>query len=204
MKKSVYEKGRYTAITSKAVGIASQITSKISIKTPNIYDNKKTINVIALWDTGATGSCISGYYAKQLGLVPTDFQDSYGVGGLCRVPVYDIVVDLNDYVKGINLVVSEAKLNKYDGGPDHSEIGFLIGMDIISQGDFFVGQYKEEDNKNKTMFSFRFPSAQDPTDYLEEIREYNNSKIVEINKTKNQINKRNYKRYVSKISKKHR
>lgn len=137
-------------------------------------------------------------------MIPTDFQDSYGVGGYQRVPVYDVVIDLNEYVKDIHLVVTEAVLNKYDGGPKYSDIGFLIVMNIISRGDLFVGQFRDNDDLCKTMFSFRFPSAQDPTDYLQEINDYNNTKLLEKKKNIVLNNKAKNREYINRISRKKR
>lgn len=174
VKHNIYGKGiPYSAYTKKYNSHVSQMTSEVKIRTSENYEEQKEITVLALWDTGATGSCISKCMAEELGLVPSTFEDSYGVSGLERVPVYDVIVDLNDHVKGFHLLVSEAKLNKRDGGSSKSELGFLLGMDIIGLGDFFTGHYINENGVQCSMFSFRFPSANDPTDYLQEIVEYN-------------------------------
>ena len=185
MNNSIYGKGvKYNATTIKASGVAKQLLSPIKIRTPDVYEEKREETVIALWDTGATGSCISKCFAEKLGLKPSDFQNSFGVNGLHRVPAYDIIIDLNQYVRNIHLVVAEANLNKVDGGPPNSEIGFLLGMDVICKGDFFTGQFKDKDGVRKSMFSFRLPTALSPTDYLKEIQDYN--RIVEEQNRKQQ------------------
>ena len=187
MNNSIYGKGiQYNATTLKANGVANQITSRITIRTPEVYEERREETVFALWDTGATGSCISKCFAEKLGLKPTDFQNSFGVNGLHKVPVYDIIIDLNQYVRNIRLVVAEANLNKVDGGSPDSEIGFLIGMDVIRNGDFFTGQFKDKDGICKSMFSFRFPTALSPTDYLKEIQDFNKM-ISEQNRQQQQM-----------------
>ncbi len=132
------------------------------------YQKKNVIKVNALWDTGAMRSCISKCMALKLGLFPTDYSKAYGIGGENRTEVYDILVNLNSAVKNIPLQVSCGKLHRDDGGSPFSEIGFLVGMDIIGMGDFFTGLYAGENKVPCTMMSFRFPSALHPVDYLED------------------------------------
>ncbi|MBR6409930.1 MAG: hypothetical protein IKS35_00900 [Clostridia bacterium] len=166
------------------------MTSVIKVHTSENYDTEKALDVLALWDTGATRSCITKCVAEELGLIPSTYKDSYGVSGVERVPVYDIIVDINESVKGIHLLVAEAKLNKNDGGSPNSDLGFLLGMDVIGLGDFFTGHYMNESNLPCSMFSYRFPSANDSTDYLQEIREYNR----EVQKKQTQNNRSNFVR----------
>lgn len=187
MKKSVYQNRVYNATTIKYPVLTNQICTPIVVNTPEAMGEQKAIQVLGLWDTGATGSCISKKYADELGLKPVEFRDTYGVGGsIERVPVYEILIDLNKDVKNIRVFVGEARLHREDGGPSNSEIGFLIGMDIISHGDFFVGRYKSDTNNEKTIFSFRIPSACDPVDYLQEVRAFNREMALQQQKENKQ------------------
>ena len=175
MKKSVYGNGtRYNATTIKYTGKAAQILTRVSVSTPSYYENQKTVETLALWDTGANISGISPCIAKKLGIQPTDYMSTFGISGEEEdTAVFDVNLNLNQYVTNIPLRVTEVKLHKEDGGNPDSNIGFLIGMDIIGQGDFFTGLYKDKDGKPCTMMTFRLPSAFEPVDYLEEVQAYN-------------------------------
>lgn len=173
---SVYSKGvAYNATTSKYPTLFRNILTLIEIETPDVYEEKKIVKVVALWDTGATRSCITKCVADELGLKPTDFYQTYGVGGSIETEIFDIVLHLNGFVRNIPLQVAGAKLHKNDGGPPVSEIGFLIGMDIIGKGDFFTGLYKNDEGNPCTLMSFRYPAAFQPVDYLQEVKDFNNS-----------------------------
>ncbi len=68
----------FHAFTLKADGIIREIISDVGVSVPFIavggVVSDKDVNihrVKGLWDTGATGSCVTGSTAKALGLVPT-------------------------------------------------------------------------------------------------------------------------------------
>ncbi len=48
-----------------------------------------------LVDTGATGTCVALDVAEELGLIPVNIRQSYGVGGLHQNNVYAITLDLS-------------------------------------------------------------------------------------------------------------
>ena len=171
---SVYSKKLYNATTFKYPYLARDLRYLVEIETPDYYGEKRKTQVVALFDTGATGSVISKHFADELGLMPTDFAMSGGVSGKHETALYDIVLNLNSHLGGIKMRVSSGYFHSLDeDGPENSDIGFLIGMDIIGLGDFFTGRYLNSDGKECTMFTFRFPSALEPVDYLEEVREFN-------------------------------
>lgn len=173
---TVYGKGiTYNAMTHRYLTMRGNLLTNIEIETPDFYEIKKTVNVIALWDTGATRSCITRHFVDELGLKPTDFAQTYGVGGMNETEIFDIILHLNGFLRNIPLQVTGAKLHKEDGGPPNSEVGFLIGMDIIGNGDFFTGCYNDTNGKPCTLMTFRFPTAFYPVDYLNEVNDYNNS-----------------------------
>ncbi len=100
---------------------------------------------VAIWDTGATASVITQEVVDACGLKPIGMTQVHGVGGLVNCEVYLVSVTLPN-----NLTVPEVRVTKGNLGPD---TGVLIGMDIISLGDFSIT------NKDaKTIFSFRVPS----------------------------------------------
>lgn len=102
-----------------------------------------TIN--ALWDTGATCSTISKNVASTLGLTPFRFEDVYHAQGMGKAKVYKANIILPNDIEFPALSVLEGDLHGCDA---------LIGMDIITQGDFALTH-----RDGKTVFSFQIPST---------------------------------------------
>lgn len=100
---------------------------------------------VALWDTGATNSCITQNVVDALGLVPTGVTTASTAAGAHRTNTYLVTLRLPHGVRFLNVPVTRADLG---GGVD-----VLIGMDIITIGDFCITH-----GKGKTVFSFRVPS----------------------------------------------
>jgi hypothetical protein len=113
------------------------------------------VNFKAIWDTGATGCVITPTVVAACGLKPTGMVLASGMNssGLCET--YLVCICLPN-----RIVIPSHKVIKADlpaGGPN-----ILIGMDIITLGDFSV-----TNNGGNTVFSFRFPSELS-TDYVQE------------------------------------
>lgn len=108
----------------------------------------------ALWDTGATNSCISQSVVDACGLKPMGMANVHTANGPCRSEVYLINLRLPNNVGFRNVRVTNQELL---GAP------VIIGMDVISQGDFAVTNLNR-----KTKFSFRFPSRSH-IDFVDEI-----------------------------------
>ena len=98
----------------------------------------------ALWDTGATHTCITQEVVDSTKLFPTGIGKVNTANGYVEVERYIIDLMLPDDVVVQRLLVN--KLKKI------SDAQLLIGMDIISLGDFAVT------NQKKTTFTFRIPS----------------------------------------------
>lgn len=107
----------------------------------------------ALWDTGAMGSVIDSSIVKELGLKPTGNARVFHANGESIVNTYSVSIGLPNGVTFPTVRVTEGNLNG---------IKVLIGMDIISNGDFAVTS-----NKGKTKFSFQVPSTHD-IDFVKE------------------------------------
>ena len=116
-----------------------------------------SVRVLALWDTGATNSCISDEVAKQLCLIPTGKEEIRTPSGCSIRNAYLVDVCLPN-----NVVIDNLKV--IDSAIGAQGIGMLIGMDIIQRGDFSVSNYK-----GKTIFTFRIPS-EGITDYAKNMR----------------------------------
>lgn len=113
-----------------------------------VESNRNTVQAIAQWDTGATGTCISKKIVSQLGLQPTGMIRVQTPSGIGIMNKYMINLILNNEVRIMNLVVMDSEIG-------NQGIDVLIGMDIISIGDFAVSNFE-----GRTQFSFRIPSQE--------------------------------------------
>ena len=116
----------------------------------------KTMNVVGLWDTGATATCISHDVASNLGLPVLGKRSIKTPSGGSDVDVHMVDITLPNKVQIKDVYVLETDIG--DQG-----IGALIGMDIISRGDFTVTNYN-----GSTVFTFRMPSMK-VVDYVKQI-----------------------------------
>lgn len=107
----------------------------------------------AIWDTGATNSVISEKVIAELNLQNMGFAPVNHAGGQDVVPVYKVNIGLPNNVAFAEIKVTQGKL----AGAD-----VLIGMDIITKGDFSITNVG-----GKTVFSFRVPSVE-RIDYVKE------------------------------------
>jgi predicted aspartyl protease len=109
---------------------------------------------LGLWDTGATGSVISKAIVDKLDLKPIGKSKVFHANGESIVNVYAINLFLPNQVAFQFVKVTEGILNGFD---------LLIGMDIITTGDFSITNVG-----GKTTFSFRVPSIKE-VDFLTQI-----------------------------------
>lgn len=122
-----------------------------------IYNGKEFCTNNALWDTGATGTCISAAVINSLGLVHHGYQNIHTPTGQKTVRKFFVDVVLRNNVTITDVEVMESEIG-------NQGIDILIGMDIISLGDFSVSNFA-----GKTQFSFRIPS-QSHTDYVQVLK----------------------------------
>ncbi len=113
--------------------------------------NPDMMEMQAIWDTGASGSCITSKVVKELGLIPYSKLRVLTASGEVFQNVYKVCFHLPHDVS-INLTVTEVPglQNKFEA---------LVGMNIISMGDFTISNFE-----GRTCLSFRMPS-QERTDY---------------------------------------
>lgn len=116
----------------------------------------------AIWDTGASASAISQKVVDACGLAPTGMTMVQTAAGLEPAETYLINVALPNGVGFAILQVTKAKLG------DDNDV--LIGMDIISQGDFTV-----TNKGGNTIFSFRVPSSA----HIDFVNEHNEAALRE-------------------------
>lgn len=132
-----------SSFTAKLNGRASVILTPADVFITNTTDH---INVSAIWDTGASGSAITKYVAKELGLIPTGRTIVHTASGEVEQNTYLVDIGLPNAVKVNGLIVNEVPALF-----GHAEV--LIGMDIITLGDFSITNFN-----GKSCMSFRIPS----------------------------------------------
>ena len=122
--------------------IVGSINTQIVLESES--DATKKIKVDAMWDTGANFTAINSRIVKELGL---PCLGKAGVGGILGEQKISSIYLLNIYLPNndkYTIKVMEAQ-------PKNCDI--LIGMDIISKGNFAISCYE-----NKTTFTFCYPS----------------------------------------------
>jgi len=102
----------------------------------------------AIWDTAATSTVITPRVIDDLGLLSTGTVKVTTSGGPFKSTVYRIALVLASRIGISNLKVTEAPIVK--------GIDVLIGMDVITLGDFAISNAG-----GKTTFSFRSPSVEE-------------------------------------------
>ena len=135
------------AHTETYAEIAKTLVTKVNRYQANPLKLLKK-DVTAVWDTGATCSVIDKKLAREWNLDVVKYETFVTANGTTRAKVYYLTLELPNGGFFANLQVSELKLAS----------GFLIGMDVIKQGDFHIS------NDGRTVFTFQAPS-QDVKDY---------------------------------------
>lgn len=137
-----------SSFTLKYDNICRAIVSDISVSEP--YDTDVPPpgviprNFIGLWDTGATGTCISKNVAEQLRLAPVGTTVMHTAAGTITTNRYIVNIELPNEIAFPFVEVYEAELHDTD---------VLIGMDIITSGDIAL-----TNPDMRTTFTFRQPS----------------------------------------------
>jgi predicted aspartyl protease len=161
----VAEPQRPQALTlhSKA-GLLGEIRTNAKVGTPaaqGVQISTMTNDLSAIWDTGATGSVITQRVVDELGLKPISIALVHGVGGIQESPVFlvNILLPMN-----VTIGMVRVTLGNLPAGTD-----VLIGMDVITVGDFVISN-----NGGRTKMSFRVPSSGD-WDFVKDLEAGNRS-----------------------------
>lgn len=152
--------GKSLAFTIKHNGICRVIKTDLTV----ISDKSKQ-NITAVWDTGATGTCISKDVASKMGLVPIGMCHSHTASGESICSEYLVDLELPNHV-----IIKDVRVRDFIGGPD---VEALIGMDIITMGDFAITNANQ-----KTTVSFRMPSDYRHIDYVLAQKNNTNGKLA--------------------------
>lgn len=134
-----------TNVIQTPLGISELLPENENID-PN--NDPRIFNTLGIWDTGATGSAITESTAQSLGLEPIGFQQvQFGSGiQVCKEYLVNFYLPNRSLIR--NVKVTECA--NIAGG-----VGALIGMDVITLGDFVV-----TNQNNETTVSFRIPSLE--------------------------------------------
>lgn len=149
------------AFTVQADGRLNELVTEAHISeafdlstTPTPPTPPKTFR--ATWDTGATNTVITQKVIDDCGLKPVGMVMAQTVQGSMLTPTYLISIALPNH-----LGIAELRVAR---GSMAGDSDVLVGMDIISAGDFAV-----TNKDGKTTFSFRTPSVE-RIDFVEQQR----------------------------------
>jgi len=166
-------KSQFNALTIKHDGRAYRIVTDVGITPafdPRQYKNLKLPHEViykqALWDTGATRSVLTQDTARELNLTPVGVANVVHFGGTKQSNTYLVNFFFPQNVMIYGVLVSESENISND-------FGVIIGMDIITKGDFAITNVN-----NLTWMSYRIPSTQ-TIDY---VLEANRIKYAGVNK----------------------
>lgn len=149
----------FTAFTKEEKGIINVLKTQVAVivdKNINPDYTKIKDKYVAIWDTGATNTVISEKLAQELKLMPIGRTNVSTAGGIIEANKYIVGLKLPNNLQIQNVMVTAGNLNGTD---------FLIGMDIITLGDFSVTNLN-----GKTTFSFRYPSCE-TINYVDQTKE---------------------------------
>lgn len=152
------------AMTIRGTGKLNVLQTPVRVCTPivdrDVGPDASTGDLIAIWDTGASGSVITQATVDALKLPPIGIANVSTANGSTQSRVY--LVDF--HFPNANLVLQGLSVTVADLG---AGTDVLIGMDAITAGDFAI-----TNRGGRTKMSFRVPSSAD-VDYVVEANRNN-------------------------------
>jgi hypothetical protein len=142
------------AFTTKAQGLLRAIYTEAGLSPADFtraageaIPPPKSGSLRAIWDTGASGSVVSIEAANSVGLHAVGYTPVSTANGNYTAPIFvcDIYLPTGIVVPSVEMV----------GGSLGSDVDMLIGMDVITLGDFTITNLGGD-----TWFTFRMPSMQ--------------------------------------------
>ena len=142
--------GKVHAFTTEFKGLTNQLVTPVNLSLPTheTDNNPSLFSTNALWDTGATNSVITSDTVKKLGLKPVSMIKVNHAGGVSDQNVHLINIYLPSMVAIPFVQVTECS-------DISGNFGAIIGMDIITLGDFVVTNFDK-----KSTLTFRIPSVE--------------------------------------------
>lgn len=125
-----------SALTIAATGLLREIITDVAIYDPihglmQTNDDPRVLNTKALWDTGASNCVITPSTARILGIKPIRVVETRHAGGVSLANVYLVNIMLPNGVGISGVQVTECM-------EQEGAFGVIIGMDIITRGDFAI------------------------------------------------------------------
>lgn len=139
------------SLTLRHNGVTNVLITQTAVS--QAFDSRHTKKIPPLiifngiWDTGATNSAISQRVVDECGLKPIGMVEVSHAGGTNHCETYLVNILLRN-----NVGISAIRVTKGNLG---TNADVLIGMDIITLGDFAITNMN-----GKTVFSFRIPSVE--------------------------------------------
>ena len=134
--------------TVNARGRLRVLETRVDVRSAIDPSPQKTFTGLAIWDTGASATVITRHVIEACQLQPVGITRTHTANGERESEVFLVMILLPNSVVFRQLRVTVGDLG--DNGPD-----LLIGMDVISHGDFAVTSMG-----GNTTFSFRVPSME--------------------------------------------
>ena len=106
--------------------------------------------VNALWDTGSTESLISEKIVKMIEPILKNKSKYVTRDVVIECETYAVSLSLSDEITFRDVLMKKADLSD-------KNVDIIIGMDIISRGDFEIRNYN-----NLVEFAFKIPSRNEP------------------------------------------
>ena len=116
------------------------------------YNSSLSVSTEALWDTGASISAITPEIMSTLKVIPVDKKTIAGIHSTQVVDIVYITIQLPNNVIKKNIEVAVCNIP--------SNVGMILGMDIIFLGDFALSN-----GNMQTLFSFATPPFKDKIDF---------------------------------------
>lgn len=149
-----------TAYTHTYNSIERRIIVKCFVSAPKTPKGEDGEELKALWDTGASVTCISTKLSERLGLPVIDSMDiTVADNRKVKADVHCVQLRMGSFIVPH---VTAAVLNM-----DNCEHDVIIGMDFMINGDTSISHYG-----GKTVLTFRQPSLE-TKDYVEELNLWN-------------------------------
>ena len=141
---------KQSGIVVPYVGVANEIISSVFVALPFENQGEPSIKfsdeLRAIWDTGATKSCIKQSLADEFDLLYLRDAPVLSANGSFQAKVYaaTLLLPTGALISDIELI----------GCDDSIGSSILLGMDVITLGTFLVNTYN-----GQTTFSFQIPAT---------------------------------------------
>ncbi|MDR1598786.1 MAG: hypothetical protein LBS11_02765 [Oscillospiraceae bacterium] len=133
--------------SGKTYSLISAVTV-LPLSDSNPADEERIVHCNAIWDAGASITCVSQRVARKLSLELFPEMNARAGSGLCLCPPCIIGLILSNGIRLDGVAALATNLNEND-------FDVIIGLDVISKGDFAVIS-----SGGETIFSYRYPSMQ--------------------------------------------